>query len=168
MIIFVVVALSGCTDFQLNTFNGNYFSFKYLDEWESKAITNNESTVNVIPKNELGENSKSVVTFKFLGSFELTPEKITELFDPYRETEDSKIDKNFKMIENRTITVDGFNAYDYVLQDSSTDEKKIEEHELILLEKNNNVYEMHLNSTPEDFFRIQGIFLDMVASFKTV
>ncbi|MGC9516811.1 MAG: PsbP-related protein [Methanomicrobiales archaeon] len=168
MTLFSSIVVSGCTDFQFKTYNGTYFSFRYPDEWEAKTITENQSVVTAVPKNELGNNNQSVATFKFLGNFSLTPEKITEIFNPYRETEKRKLDPNFKMIENRSITVDGVNSYDFVLQDSSSDGEKIEEHELILFEKNGKVYEIHLNSTPEDFFRVQGEFLDMVASFITV
>jgi len=167
VIVLILISVAGCTDFQFKTFDGQYFSFKYPDGWEAKATVVNESVVTVVPKNEIEKFNQSIITLKFLGNFNLTDTKIIQLFNPYSKTANNKPDPNFKMIENRTITVDGVNAKDFLLQDSSDDEKSLEEHELIYLEKNGKVYEIHLNSTPDDFFRAQGIFLDIVSSFKT-
>lgn len=141
-LILVVVFASGCTaQSSAKTYNGNNISFQYPENWNtdynSSSIQNlgNEGDVIVT----LGkDNSGMAVAKADIVSSNISASTLATEFKTI-------IQSKYQYISNKTVTVDGINATQLVIKDSSNGDYG----SLTFLKKNNSFYIIMI-STPDN------------------
>jgi hypothetical protein len=153
-LILVVVFASGCTaQSSAKTYSSNNISFQYPGNWSTdynSSLQNlgNEGDVLVT----LGkDNSGMAVAKADTGSSNISASTLASGFKTI-------IQSKYQYISNKTVTVDGINATQLVIKDSSNGDYG----SLTFLNKNNSIYIIMI-STPDNNLQTINMILN---SFK--